>query len=174
MAKGIKHINNYYSPNNLYNKIIDGLNKIGTDLSKVKLEDLQPVDEFHIRGDAATKELIKLSGFTPDMHILDVGCGIGGSTRRLAHEAGCTVTGIDLSNEYIDTAERLTQLLNMQEQVKFHACSALEACQPNPNTGDKACVLQAISICCDQGFCINNDNWDGRKISKSFRKIRIE
>ena len=122
----MKHIHTYYSPNNLYNKIIDGLNEIGKDLSKVTLDDLQPVDEFHIRGDVATKELIKLSGFTPDMHILDVGCGVGGSTRRLSHETGCCVTGIDLSDEYIDVAERLTQLLDMQERVKFHACSALE------------------------------------------------
>jgi MPBQ/MSBQ methyltransferase len=52
--------------------------------------------------------------------------GIGGSTRRLSHETGCRVTGIDLSNEYIDAAERLTQLLNMQERVRFRACSALE------------------------------------------------
>ena len=43
----MKHIHSYYSPNDLYNKIIEGLNKIGTDLSKVTLDDLQPVDEFH-------------------------------------------------------------------------------------------------------------------------------
>jgi len=126
MAEDIKHIHSYYSPNDLYNKIIEGLNKLGKDLSKVTLDDLQPVDEFHIRGGTATKELIELSGFTPELHILDVGCGIGGSTRRLSSETGCRVTGIDLSDEYIDTAERLTQLLNMQERVKFHACSALE------------------------------------------------
>jgi len=118
-------IHDYYSPNDLYNKIIEGLNKLGKDLSKVTLDDLQPVDEFHIRGDTATKELIELSGFTPDMHILDVGCGIGGSTRRLSHQTGCWVTGVDLSEGYIDTAERLTQLLNMQERVKFRATSAL-------------------------------------------------
>ena len=122
----MKHIQSYYSPNNLYNKIIKGINELGRDLSKITLDDLQPVDEFHIRGDVATKELIKLSNFTPDMHILDVGCGVGGSTRRLSHEAGCRVTGIDLSDEYIDAAERLTQLLNMQDRVKFHAASALE------------------------------------------------
>ena len=125
MVNEMKHIHSYYSPNDLYNKIIEGLNKLGKDLSKITLDDLQPVDEFHIRGDVATKELINLSAFTPDMHILDVGCGIGGSTRRLAHETGCCVTGIDLSDEYIDTAQRLTQLLNMQERVKFHATSAL-------------------------------------------------
>ena len=125
-VKDMKHIHSYYSPNDLYNKIIEGLNEIGKDLSKITLDDLQPVDEFHIRGNVATKELIKLSNFTPDMHILDVGCGVGGSTRRLSHEAGCCVTGIDLSDEYIDAAERLTELLNMQERVKFHAASALE------------------------------------------------
>ncbi len=156
MTKDIKHIHNYYSPNDLYNKIIDGLNKLGNDLSKVTLDDLQPVDEFHIRGDTATKELIKLAEFTSEMHILDVGCGIGGSTRRLSHETGCRVTGIDLSNEYIDTAERLTQLLNMHEQVTFKACNALElpfdessfdgiwSLQMNMNVEDKLAWLKEI------------------------------
>lgn len=126
MTGDLKHIHSYYSPNDLYNKILAGLTTLGKDLSKLTLDDLQPVDEFHIRGDTATKELIKLAEFTPEMHILDVGCGIGGSTRRLSHETGCRVTGVDLSNEYIDVAMRLTQLLGMQDQVKFHACSALE------------------------------------------------
>jgi SAM-dependent methyltransferase len=126
MAKDIRHIHGYYSPNDLFNKIVEGLDKLGKDLASVTLDDLQPVDEFHIRGDTATRELIELAEFTPDMHILDVGCGIGGSTRRLSQETGCRVTGIDLSEAYIDTAARLTQLLNMQERVGFHACSALE------------------------------------------------
>ena len=141
MLEDIKHIHSYYSPNDLYNKIIDGLNKLGKDLPNITLDDLQPVDEFHIRGDTATKELIKLAQFTPDMHILDVGCGIGGSTRRLSHETGCYVTGIDLSDEYIDTAQQLTQLLNMQERVKFHATSALEL-PFGDNTFDGAWSLQ--------------------------------
>ena len=126
MPENITHIHSYYSPNDLYNKIIEGLDKLGTDLSNITLGDLQPVDEFHIRGHTATRELIKLSGFTPNMHILDVGCGIGGSTRRLSVETGCRVTGIDLSDAYIDTAQRLTQLLDMQDRVAFQAASALE------------------------------------------------
>lgn len=126
MTEDIKHIHSYYSPNDLYNRIIEGLDKLGVELSNVALNDLQPVDEFHIRGDTATTELIALADFTSTMHILDVGCGIGGSTRRLSDETGCRVTGIDLSEAYIDTAERLTQLLNMQDKVKFHAASALE------------------------------------------------
>lgn len=137
----MKDIHSYYSPNDLFNKIIEGLTTLGKDLSKITPDDLQPVDEFHIRGDAATKELIELCGFTPDMHILDVGCGIGGSTRRLSHETGCRATGIDLSDEYIDTAQRLTQLLNVHERVKFHTASAL-ALPFDDNTFDGAWSLQ--------------------------------
>jgi len=137
----MKHIHSYYSPNDLYSSIIAGLDEIGKDLSALTLDDLQPVDEFHIRGGVATKELIKLSAFTPDMHILDVGCGVGGSTRRLSHETGCRVTGIDLSDQYIDAAERLTQLLAMQARVKFHAASAL-ALPFNDNAFDGAWSIQ--------------------------------
>ena len=152
----MKHIHRYYSPNDLYNTIIDGLNSLGTELSEVTLDDLQPVDEFHIRGSVATGELIRLSEFTPAMHILDVGCGIGGSTRRLAHETGCRVTGIDLSDEYIDTAQRLTQLLNMEERVAFYAASALDlpfddhsfdgvwSIQMNMNVEDKLAWLNEV------------------------------
>jgi cyclopropane fatty-acyl-phospholipid synthase-like methyltransferase len=125
MTDDLKYIQNYYSPNNLYSKIVYGLQKLGKDLSKVTLDDLEPVDEFHIRGDAATRELIALAQFRPDMHILDLGCGIGGSTRRLSRDTGCRVTGIDLSDEYIETAEKLTLLLGMQDKVAFRACSAL-------------------------------------------------
>ena len=157
MSTDISNIHGYYSPNDLYNKIIAGLRSLGKDPASVTLDDLQPVDEFHIRGDVATRELIELAGFTPDMHILDVGCGIGGSTRRLSRDTGCRVTGIDLSDEYIDTAERLTRLLNMQESVDFHACSALElpfgnnsfdgvwSLQMNMNVEDKLAWLKETS-----------------------------
>jgi len=121
----MKHIHSYYSPGNLYKVIIDGIKKTGKDPAKVTLEDLQAVDEFHIRGTTATKELMQISNFTSDMHILDVGCGIGGSTRRLSYETGCRVTGIDLSDEYIDVAEKLTRLLSMQDRVNFTTASAL-------------------------------------------------
>lgn len=36
----MKHIHGYYSLNDLYNKIIKGLNELGTDLSQVTLDDL--------------------------------------------------------------------------------------------------------------------------------------
>ena len=154
MTDDIRHIHGYYSPNGLYDRIVEGLGRLGKDPASITLDDLQPVDEFHIRGDAATRELIALAEFSPDMHILDVGCGIGGSSRRLARDTGCRVTGIDLSDTYIETAERLTSLLGMQERVWFRACSALAlpfddatfdgawSLQMNMNVEDKAAWLR--------------------------------
>jgi SAM-dependent methyltransferase len=156
MTDDTRHIHSYYSANDLYDRIIDGLNRIGKELSGITLEDLHPVDEFHIRGTVATQELIRLSEFRADMHVLDVGCGVGGSTRRLAHETGCRVTGVDLSAEYIDAAQRLTQLLGMQERVSFHAASALDlpfednsfdgiwSIQMNMNVEDKLSWLKEL------------------------------
>jgi MPBQ/MSBQ methyltransferase len=156
MSEDMKDIHSYYSPNDLYNRIIEGLNEIGKDLSKLTLEDLHPVDEFHIRGTTATNELIQLCEFTSEMHILDVGCGVGGSTRRLSHQLGCCVTGVDLSDQYIDAAERLTQLFDMQERVKFQAANALDlpfddnsfdgvwSIQMNMNIEDKLAWLKEL------------------------------
>ena len=40
--------------------------------------------------------------------VLDVGCGIGGTTRFLAKEHGCTVTGLTISGRQVQIAQRLT------------------------------------------------------------------
>ena len=46
---------------------------------------------------------------TEDSRVLDVGCGIGGPARYLAHSYGCRVDGIDLTAELIETGRMLTE-----------------------------------------------------------------
>ncbi|MGI9463455.1 MAG: class I SAM-dependent methyltransferase, partial [Aestuariivirgaceae bacterium] len=60
------------------------------------------------------------------MHVLDAGCGIGGTARCLAREHGCRVTGLDLTPEYIDVAQTLTELLNLTDKCEYHHGSATE------------------------------------------------
>ena len=56
----------------------------------------------------------------PGMRLLDVGSGIGG-TSRMAAMSGAEVTGIDLSPEFVDTATELTERVGLGDRVTFLA-----------------------------------------------------
>lgn len=49
--------------------------------------------------------------------MLDVGCGIGGTSRYLASQLGCTVTGITISGKQVEIAKRLTKAAAEKEAV---------------------------------------------------------
>ncbi len=86
--------------------------------------DLAPLDQFHLRGAAATEELAALAGVAAGLEVLDVGSGVGGPARFLAANFGCRVTGIDWSAEYCRIATSLTELVGLGGQVRFRAGDA--------------------------------------------------
>ena len=88
-------------------------------------QQLAALDQFHTRGLAATAELAKLAGITADMSVLDVGSGVGGPARFLAASHGCRVTGVDLSEPFVDAARYLTERTGQSGQVSFETGSAL-------------------------------------------------
>src|SRR5690606_5294275 len=51
--------------------------------------------------------------------VLDVGSGIGGTSRCLAREFGCRVTGIDLTEEYCRTAAMLSARIGLAHLVDY-------------------------------------------------------
>ncbi|KAK7746319.1 hypothetical protein SLS53_002278 [Cytospora paraplurivora] len=61
--------------------------------------------------------LLDISQVAEGSKVLDVGCGIGGTSRYLATELGCTVTGITISTKQVEMATRLTR----SEAVKADA-----------------------------------------------------
>src|SRR5262245_47868810 len=84
------------------------LTELGHDPQKLTPEILATVEHLHSGGLATTGELAKRIALTEDSRVLDVGCGIGGPARYLAHSYGCRVDGIDLTAELIETGRMLT------------------------------------------------------------------
>ncbi|MEN8167167.1 MAG: methyltransferase domain-containing protein, partial [Pseudomonadota bacterium] len=107
MKININDIRKYYGPVALQENIESALITIGKPVDEITIDDLAVVDEFHVRGQAATNELIEAAGLLPGSKILDMGCGLGGSARRLASRLNCQVTGVDLSEEYVTCAKYL-------------------------------------------------------------------
>jgi ubiquinone/menaquinone biosynthesis C-methylase UbiE len=114
-----------YFHGNLLNAIRASVGKLGKTVDSVTVDDLGPVDEFHIGGRSATKSFLDQLNFSNKDHILDVGCGLGGATRFVANTYGSRVTGIDLSQEYTETGEALSNWVKLDKQITLQQGSAL-------------------------------------------------
>lgn len=112
-------VQTHYTRSDLGNVILAALEKAGKDLNRLTPEDLAPVDEFHIRGRTATLELARAAGLDAAKHVLDVGSGVGGTSRCLAKEFGCRVTGIDLTEEYCRAAAMLSTKIGLAHLVDY-------------------------------------------------------
>lgn len=119
-------IQTHYTRADLGQVILAALEKAGKDLSRLTPEDLAPIDEFHIRGRAATLELARAAGLDATKRVLDVGSGVGGTSRCLANEFGCRVTGIDLTDEYCRAAAMLSAKIGLAHLVDFRQGDATE------------------------------------------------
>jgi sarcosine/dimethylglycine N-methyltransferase len=117
-------ISAHYGRLNLREDIFSALQQAGKEITSYK--DATPFDQFHMRGLEATRELARLAGMKEEQHIIDLGCGIGGSARLLAAEFGCRVTGVDLVEEFIRTATELTRKAGLAGRVNFHAGNMLD------------------------------------------------
>lgn len=115
----------HYDKRKLYETIISILEKNGKDINQLTIEDLAPVDQFHIRGLKASKELAEFVEINSKTKVLDIGCGIGGLARFLSSRYNCFVTGLDLIEEYCITAAALSKLLKLEGKNDFEAGNAV-------------------------------------------------
>ncbi|XP_020704811.1 probable tocopherol O-methyltransferase, chloroplastic isoform X2 [Dendrobium catenatum] len=82
------------------------------------------------------EEALHFAGVSDDplkkpMRIVDVGCGIGGSSRYLAKKYGAQVQGITLSPVQAKRAQDLTMAAELADKVSFQVADALD--QPFPD-----------------------------------------
>ena len=125
MSDVSKTVQGHYTQGTLLERIFGHLEESGIDTGQLTQEDLYPFDQLHGRGVAATKDHVEFAEITPDMHVLDLGCGVGGSSRFLASHCDCRVTGIDLTQEFVDVARELTALCGLTNRIDFRQANAL-------------------------------------------------
>ncbi len=124
MSQYEESINEHYGRRDVSESILAALRDAGKDVDALTREDLEALDQFHIGGVGATRELAGLAHLESGMHVLDLGCGVGGPARTLAAEFGCVVTGVDLTEEFCLAADMLTARVGLGESVSFRVGDA--------------------------------------------------
>jgi len=127
----IDDVATHYAHGALLRAILDGVESLGKSPGTVTVEDLGPVDEFHIGGRLATKGFLDQLDIAADDLVLDVGCGLGGSSRFAAQQYGCRVTGIDLTQEYVTTGEVLCSWVGLDNRITLEQGDATATPYPD-------------------------------------------
>lgn len=115
----------HYTAGDLDAKILASLRAAGMDPDALQVEELARLEQFHAGGADATRALIRRAGIEPGTRVLDVGGGLGGPARLLAHDTGATVTVLDLSEESCRVGELLTARVGLADRVTFRHGSAI-------------------------------------------------
>jgi sarcosine/dimethylglycine N-methyltransferase len=84
-------------------------------------EALWALDQWHYHGTDAIRAAAELFGLGPASRVLDIGAGIGGPARYLAHTTGCQVTAVELQPELHAIGVDLTRRSGLADGVT-HVC----------------------------------------------------
>lgn len=118
-------VSTHYTHGGLVAAIETAIADAGKTPQTVTVDDLAPLDEFHIGGREASAAFLDQLGLTDAHHLLDIGCGLGGASRFAASRYGVRVTGIDLTAEFVETGKELCRWCGLHSAVSLHQGSAL-------------------------------------------------
>jgi hypothetical protein len=90
-------VSNHYTHGDLAAAIRSGIESLGKTINSLTVDDLAPVDEFHIGDRQASEDFLGQLDLSPEKLV----------PRFVASRYGCRVTGIDLTPEYVETAKVL-------------------------------------------------------------------
>ena len=120
-----ERVSRHYGWSGLMETIEQEIRRNGIDPTRVTVDELAPVDNYHWHRLAGTLALARAAAISAEDRVLDVGGGIGGPARQLAHREGCRVTVLDLTAEYCAVGERLTAWTKLEDKVSFVCGNAL-------------------------------------------------
>jgi len=118
-------VSEHYTHGGLIEAIAVAIDALGKTTDTITVDDLAPVDEFHIGGRRASEEFLDQLSLSAERHVVDIGCGLGGAARFAASRFGCKVTGIDLTDEFVETGRVLSEWVGLDDRISLHQGSAL-------------------------------------------------
>ena len=86
---------------------------------------LFPFDQFHYHGIDAVRAAAGLIGLGRESRVLEIGSGLGGPARYLAHTVGCHVMALELDQDVHDIASDLTRRCGLHSLVSHVQGDAL-------------------------------------------------
>jgi cyclopropane fatty-acyl-phospholipid synthase-like methyltransferase len=96
----------------------------------VRPEQLFALDQWHYHGTAAIAAAARALGLSAASHVLDIGAGVGGPARFLAHAVGCRVTALELQPALHALGVELTRRAGLAGRVTHLQGDALVAPLP--------------------------------------------
>jgi len=115
----------HYTSGTLQAMIEAGWAKVRAQSDLAPVDQLAGVDEFHIGGRPATQMVCQRMEMKSGLKILDVGCGLGGAARFMAAHYGAEVDGVDITPEFVEVGNALTQEAGLGNKVRLLRASAL-------------------------------------------------
>merc|ERR1719357_1267998 len=107
---------------------------MGKEHGPLNLEDLTALghlDQYHYLGIEANDHVIDILGLSESVSVLDIGSGIGGPARYIAHKSGCNITGVELQQDLCDAATELSERVpGLSEKLRFE-CGDIIAMSQN-------------------------------------------
>ncbi|XP_035674737.1 phosphoethanolamine N-methyltransferase 1-like [Branchiostoma floridae] len=125
-------------------KIYKDLEELGYhDNDPLKVTDLITLDQWHYFGLEPVDAAIKLLDVREGARVLDVGAGIGGASRYLAHKTKCHVTAAELLPDNHRVGQDLTSRCGMTGSVK-HVCGDIITTELGKQEFDHVMSFQVI------------------------------
>ncbi len=121
-----KNVAAHYTRGDVTERILAKLGLHDATSGSVPIASLFPVDQLHHGGVALTEGMAKAAGVKSGMKVLDTGSGIGGSARFLVDRFDCEVDALDLSVEFVKTAEDLDRLVGLTGKINHRVGSVLD------------------------------------------------
>lgn len=131
---------------NALRKVDEVLSQVPRDASiQTKLAAISSLDHFHAGGLEITDRLVDEMELPtdPNMHGIDVGCGMGGPMRRVIQKKLCTVDGIDITPKFVRINKAISEKVGLKERSNVQRGDATK--MPYSNSQFDFALTMAVS-----------------------------